>query len=195
MDDEALIAAVAGGDDTALRELFTRHAPWLAARLHTVLPAAEVEDVLQETFLAVWRGAPRYRPDLGSVGGWTWGIARRQAALWLRRRGPAELLLPAVTGTDGRPPGGTPGPAELDDPAEAALQRAELAAAVAALGPAGGPQRETWRLMYLEDRPVDEVAELMGVPVGTVKSRAHRVRQLMRAALRHREPARAGGKR
>jgi RNA polymerase sigma-70 factor (ECF subfamily) len=195
MDDEALIAAVAGGDDTALRELFTRHAPWLAARLHTVLPAAEVEDVLQETFLGVWRGAARYRPDLGSVGGWTWGIARRQAALWLRRRGPAELLLPAVTATDGRPPGGPAGPAELGDPAEAALQRAELATAVAALGPAGGPQRETWRLMYLEDRPVDEVAELMGVPVGTVKSRAHRVRQLMRAALRHREPARAGGKR
>ena len=110
MDDDALIAAVAGGDDTALRELFTRHAPWLAARLRTVLPAAEVEDVLQETFLAVWRGAARYRPDLGSVGGWTWGIARRQAALWLRRRGPAELLLPAVTGTDGRPSGGPAGP-------------------------------------------------------------------------------------
>ena len=110
MDDDALIAAVAGGDDTALRELFARHAPWLAARLRTVLPAAEVEDVLQETFLAVWRGAARYRPDLGSVGGWTWGIARRQAALWLRRRGPAELLLPAVTSADGRSAGGAASP-------------------------------------------------------------------------------------
>jgi RNA polymerase sigma-70 factor, ECF subfamily len=195
MDDDALIAAVAGGDDTALRELFARHAPWLAARLRTVLPAAEVEDVLQETFLAVWRGANRYRPELGSAGGWTWGIARRQAALWLRRRGPAELLLPAVTSLDGRPVSSAACPADLADPAEAALCRAELAAAVSALGPAGGSQRETWRLMYLEDRPVDEVAELMGVPVGTVKSRAHRVRQLMRAALRHREPARTGGRR
>lgn len=195
MDDNALIAAVAGGDDVALRELFGRHAPWLAARLRTALPAADVEDVLQETFLAVWRGAARYRPELGTVGGWTWGIARRQAALWLRRRGPAGLPLPALTGPDSRLPGAADGPAGLADPAEAALQRAELAAAVSALGPAGGPQRETWRLMYLEDRPVDEVAELMGVPVGTVKSRAHRVRQLMRAALRQREPARAGGRR
>ncbi|HEY9243795.1 MAG TPA: RNA polymerase sigma factor [Streptosporangiaceae bacterium] len=195
MDDDALIAAVAGGDDVALRELFGRHAPWLAARLRTVLPAAEVEDVLQETFLAVWRGAARYRPELGSVAGWTWGIARRQAALWLRRRGPAGLPLPALTGPDSHLPGAADGPAGPADPAEAALQRAELAAAVSALGPAGGPQRETWRLMYLEDRPVDEVAELMGVPVGTVKSRAHRVRQLMRAALRQREPARAGGRR
>ena len=183
MDDDELIAAVAGGDDTALRELFTRHAPWLAARLRGVLPASDVEDVLQETFLAVWRGAGRYRPE-GSAGGWVWGIARRQAAQWLRRRGPAELLLPALTAADGRHP---------DDPAEAALSRAEVACAVSALGPEGGPSREIWRLMYVEDRPVAEVAALMGVPEGTVKSRAHRARQLMRAALGRHEPAAEGG--
>jgi RNA polymerase sigma-70 factor (ECF subfamily) len=185
MNDDELIAAVAGGDDTALRELFTRHAPWLAARLRGVLPASEVEDVLQETFLGVWRGAPRYRPEpAGSVGGWVWGIARRQAALWLRRRGPAELLLPALEAADGQHPA---------DPAEAALSRAEVACAVSALGPEGGPAREIWRLMYVEDRPVAEVAALMGVPEGTVKSRAHRARQLMRAALGHHEPVREGG--
>jgi RNA polymerase sigma-70 factor (ECF subfamily) len=183
MDDDELIAAVASGDDTALRELFFRHAPWLAARLRGVLPANEVEDVLQETFLAVWRGAPRYRPE-GAAGGWLWGIARRQAALWLRRRGPAELLLPALVAADGRHP---------DDPAEAALSRVEVASAVSALGPEGGPAREIWRLMYVEDRPVAEVAELMGVPEGTVKSRAHRARELMRAALRRHEPVREGG--
>jgi RNA polymerase sigma-70 factor, ECF subfamily len=182
MDDDGLIAAIAAGDDTALRELLSRHGPWLAGRLRRVLPAAEVEDVLQETFLAVWRGARGYRPA-GSAGGWIWGIARRQAALWLRRRGPAELTLPAVA-VNGRDP---------DDPAEAALQRAELADAERALGPAGGAHREIWRLMYLEDRPVAEVAELMGVPEGTVKSRAHRARRLMRAALRRREPVRDGG--
>jgi RNA polymerase sigma-70 factor, ECF subfamily len=182
MDDDALIAAVACGDDAALRELFGRHAPWLAARLRAVLPAAEVEDVLQETFLAVWRGARGYRPE-GAAGGWVWGIARRQAALWLRRRGPTELL-PALVAADRRHPG---------DPAEAALTRAELASAVSALGPEGSAERETWRLMYLEDRPVAEVAELMGVPEGTVKSRAHRARRLMRAALRRGEPVRDGG--
>jgi len=181
MDDDALIDAVARGDDVALRELFQRHAPWLAGRLRGVLPAAEVEDVLQETFLAVWRGAGGYRP--GSAGGWLWGIARRQAALWLRRRGPAELLLPALV-ADGPDHG---------DPAEVALSRAELARAVSALGPEGGAARETWRLMYVEDKPVAEVAELMGVSAGTVKSRAHRARRLMRAALRHRAPARQGG--
>src|SRR5499425_2394575 len=101
MDDDELIAAMAGGDDTALRELFARHAPWLAARLRSILPAAEVEDVLQESFLAVWRGAGRYRPE-GSPGGWLWGITRRQAALWLRRRGPDGVPLAALAGHGGQ---------------------------------------------------------------------------------------------
>jgi len=183
MDDDALIAALAGGDDTALRELFTRHAPWLAARLRAILPAADVEDVLQESFLAVWRGARHYRPE-GSAGGWLWGITRRQAALWLRRRGPDAVSLAALEALACQ--GGQP----ADDPAEAAVSRAELAAAVRALGPEGSTAQEVWRLMYLEDRPVTEVAGLMGVPEGTVKSRAHRVRQLMRAVL---QPARDGG--
>jgi RNA polymerase sigma-70 factor, ECF subfamily len=56
-----------------------------------------------------------------------------------------------------------------------------------------GPARETWRLMYVEDKSVAEVAELMGVSAGTVKSRAHRVRRLMRAALGRHEPVREGG--
>src|SRR5690348_5282271 len=119
MDDDALITAVAHGDDTALRELFTRHAPWLAARLRAILPAADVEDVLQESFLAVWRGARRYRPE-GSAGGWLWGITRRQAALWLRRRGPEGAPLAALDALDALAcPGGQP----ADDPAEAAVSR------------------------------------------------------------------------
>jgi RNA polymerase sigma-70 factor (ECF subfamily) len=172
VDDDDLVARVAADDDTALRELFGRHAPWLAVRLRAVLPAADVEDVLQETFLAAWRGAGGYRPQ-GACGGWLWGIARRQAALLLRRRGPAERAVAALpTG-----PGGS-------DPAETALARVDLDVAVAALGPDGSPEREVWRLMYEQDRPVAEVAELLGVPPGTVKSRAHRARRLLRAALR-----------
>jgi len=181
MTDDELIAAVAAGDDSALRELFARHAPWLAGRLRSVLPAADVEDVLQESFLAVWRGARRYRPE-GSPGGWLWGITRRQAALWLRRRGADGLPLAALAGR---------GTEHAGDPADAAVARAELADAIRALGPRGSTTREVWRLMYVEDRTITEVAALMGVPEGTVKSRAHRVRQLMRAVLV--QPVRDGG--
>jgi RNA polymerase sigma-70 factor, ECF subfamily len=168
MDDDELIASLAGGDDTALRELFTRHAPWLATRLRAVLPACDVEDVLQETFLAVWQNAPTYQPQ-GQAGGWLWVIARRQAALLLRRRGPAAAPLVDVAGEN-----------HDEDPAEAALARADLDAAASTLH---SPEREVWRLMYVEDRPVAEVAELTGVPQGTVKSRAHRARRLLRTAL------------
>src|SRR5262245_14809443 len=184
MDNDDLIAAVAAGDDVALRELFSRHAAWLAARLRAALPAADVEDVLQETFLAAWRGAAGYRRD--GAGGWLWGIARRQAALWLRRRGPTEVQLAALAKINEQRS------AELVD---AALSRVELENAVDSLGPVGNPQRETWQLMYVEDRTVAEVAELMGVPAGTVKSRAYKVRRLMRAALRRHEPMQDGGER
>jgi RNA polymerase sigma-70 factor (ECF subfamily) len=161
MDDDELTAAVAAGDDSALRELFSRHAPWLAGRLRSVLRAADVEDVLQETFLGVWRSADRYRPA-GAAGGWMWGIARRQAALFLRRSGPCALVLPAVLAADGR---------HAADPAEAALSRTAIAEAVVALGPEGSPGRETWRLMYVEDwseagramNPADAMARRCGV--------------------------------
>jgi RNA polymerase sigma-70 factor (ECF subfamily) len=137
--------------------------------------------VLQESFLAVWRGARGYRPQ-GSPGGWLWGITRRQAALWLRRRGSDALPLAVLAGA---------GSQHVGDPAETAVSRAELATAIRALGPAGSATREVWELLYVEDRTVAEVAKLMGVPEGTVKSRAHRMRQLMRAGLR--QPVQDGG--
>jgi RNA polymerase sigma-70 factor, ECF subfamily len=177
MDDDELITRLAGGDDTALRELFGRHAPMLAVRLRAVLPPADVEDVLQETFLAAWKGAGSYRPQ-AKAGGWLWGIARRQAALLLRRRGPSTADLP-----DFPEPGTTAGVADAcfpGDPAQLVTTASELASAVGALNPA---DREVWQLMYVEDRPVAEVARLTGVPEGTVKSRAHRARRLLRTAL------------
>jgi RNA polymerase sigma-70 factor (ECF subfamily) len=173
MDDVGLVAAVAAGEDSALRELFLRHAPWLAARLRTVLPTADAEDVVQETFIAVWRGSAGFRPD-GPVAGWIWGIARRQAALLLRRRGPATLALSALDSIEA---------GWLPDPTEALLTRAELEVAVAALGPPGSPHREAWQLMYVEDLPVAQAADLMGVPTGTAKSRAWRARLLLRRVL------------
>jgi RNA polymerase sigma-70 factor (ECF subfamily) len=70
------------------------------------------------------------------------------------------------------------------DLAESTQVRMDLEAAVAALGPPGGPEREVWQLLYVEDRSVDEVASITGVQPGTVKSRSFRARRLLRAALR-----------
>lgn len=169
--DGELIAAVAAGDDAALRELFERHAPWLAARLRRALPAAAVEDVVQETFIAAWRGAKGYAGG-GAPGAWLWGIARRQAALWARKHGRPAAALDAAEGGGG------------GDPAAEAIGRADLERALAALGPAGSAGRELVRLVFVEDRPVAEVAATLGIPPGTVKSRIYKVRRILRAALR-----------
>lgn len=167
MDDEELIRAVAAGDHIALRELFDRHAPWVAGRLRRALPVDAVEDVLQETFIAVWRGAGRYR-STGDVGAWIWGIARRQAAMWLRKHGRPELMLPTE---------------RAEDVATTAVQRADLQQALARLGPEGDEQRELVRLVLVEDRAVAEVAEILNIPEGTVKSRVHRLRRRLRGYL------------
>jgi RNA polymerase sigma-70 factor, ECF subfamily len=119
--------------------------------------------VPQETFLAGWQGARGYRPR-GTPRAWIWVIARNQAALLLRRRGPATAPLEEA------PPSGL-------DPADAAIARAGLTAAL------DGPEGRVLRLMYVEDRPAAEVAALLGVPAGTVKSRAHRARRRLRAVL------------
>ena len=163
MDDDELIAALAAGDDTALRELFMRHGPWLAARLRAVLRPPDIEDVLQETFLAIWKGASAYKPQARPQA-WMWVIARNQAALLLRKRGPVAAPLDDI-------------PQPGLDPAEAVLVRADIAAALS------GPEGDVLRLMYVQDRPVAEVAAILGVPAGTVKSRAHRGRRMLRATL------------
>lgn len=171
--DAALLASVAAGDEPALREMYERHARWIATRLRRTLPVYAVEDVLQETFLAVWRGAARFQ-GTGEVGGWVWGIARRQAALWARSHGRPELALDDVAEPQGH---------QSDDPARIAIARAELGRAFAALGPAGCPSSELARQVFIEDRPLAEIADELGVPTGTVKSRVHTLRRRMWESL------------
>ena len=100
MDDDELIAAMAGGDDTALRESFARHAPWLAARLR--LDPARGRGGGRAAGELPGRLAGRGAPARGPPGGWLWGITRRQVALWLRRRGPDGLPLAALAGHGGQ---------------------------------------------------------------------------------------------
>src|SRR4051812_5626722 len=84
--DPELLAALAGGDLAAMRTLYDRHAPWLAARLTRRCNDREaVADVLQDTFVALWQGAERWRGD-GEVAAWLWGIAVHRLVSRLRGR-------------------------------------------------------------------------------------------------------------
>jgi RNA polymerase sigma-70 factor (ECF subfamily) len=74
--DAALVAAVADGDASALRELYERHGAWLHARLIRRCNDPEVVvEVVQDTFVALWKDARRFRHD-GEVGAWLWGLRR-----------------------------------------------------------------------------------------------------------------------
>jgi RNA polymerase sigma-70 factor, ECF subfamily len=161
MDDEALILALSAGEHTALRALFERHAPWVATRLRRRLPADAVEDVLQETFVAVWRGAGRYQSS-GEVGAWIWGIARRQAVTWLRKHDRYDPVFEIE---------------DADDAVTTAVQRADLQQALARIGPTGSDSRELVRLAFVEERTVADMARILDIPEGTVKSRVHRLRR------------------
>ncbi len=173
MDDGALLNAVGEGDPAALRELFELHATWLAVRLRRAIPDHAVEDVMQETFIAVWRGAKDVRRR-GGGRRLDLGIARRKAAMWARSNGRPHFSLDDVT-VD---------PMAPDDVEAVAVRGADLATAMTALGPAGSEGQELVRLVYVEDRPLNEVAEVLGIPTGTVKSRLFRARQVLRSALR-----------
>lgn len=174
-DDDALLVAIATGDDRALRALYQRHAPWLAVRLRRMLAASAVEDVLQETFLAVWKGAPRYRKT-GDVGAWIWGIARRQGAMWARTHGRPALALELLGERSGREP----------DPADEVVARQEITRALAAVGATGAMNERIARKALVEDRPLAEIADELELPLGTIKSRLHRIRRTIRA-FRERE--------
>ena len=77
-DDRALLGAVARGDRGALRVLYGRHAPWLLIRLsRRCADRGLAEDVIQETFVAIWRKPQSYR-GTGEVAAWIWGIAIRR---------------------------------------------------------------------------------------------------------------------
>src|SRR4051812_46437971 len=85
--DEELVAAIADGDRGALRELHGRHAPWVAARLRRRCQDRDVvAEAVQDTFVAVWRGAGRWNGS-GEAPAWIWGIAIRRLIGVLRSRG------------------------------------------------------------------------------------------------------------
>ncbi|WP_066954043.1 RNA polymerase sigma factor [Streptomyces lushanensis] len=178
-DDGALLRAVAEGDAEALALLYDRHAGWLLARLTRRCPDGEtVREVLQDTFVTVWRSAASHRG--GEAGGWLWVIAARRLAdaqrAWARaeRAGRAE---------SGHGPGGTAPSAE--ERVLAGLEYGDVGAALDRISP---ELREVLRATVVDGLTTRETARFLGIPEGTVKSRALRARRELRAALAHIAP-------
>jgi RNA polymerase sigma factor (sigma-70 family) len=163
LSDEALVALVARGDENALGELYDRIgriAFGLAVRI--LRDEQLAEDAVQEGFLAVWRSAAGFRADRAKARTWILTLVHRRAVDLVRReeRRRAEPLSDDAASV----PSGQP----TD---EAAWLRFERERVQAALRQLPDVQREAIELAYYGGFSQSELAERLGVPLGTIKSR------------------------
>lgn len=174
--DTEVLVRIAQGDADAFRAFFTRHGPSVhALTLRVARDRVVAEDATQEAFLAVWSFAARYRADRGSVRAWLMTIAHHAAVDRVRREearrrplAPPERLFAedfsdlSVEAVDGP------------------VDRARVRAALARLP---DHQRQIVELMYFAGRSQAQIAKLLEIPLGTVKSRCLAAMRTLRTEL------------
>ncbi|MBL1080645.1 RNA polymerase sigma factor [Streptomyces actinomycinicus] len=187
--DAALLRAVAQGDATAMADLYDRHAGWLHARLTRRCGDPEmVREVLQDTFVTVWRSAAGHRGQ--EAGGWLWTIAARRLVDARRAQERTARVAEPVPepGFAGRyEPAAAP---SAEERVLAGLEYGDVGTALDRISP---ELREVLRATVVDGLSTREAARLLGIPEGTVKSRARRARAELRAALEQLNPSPLGG--
>ncbi|MFE7166837.1 RNA polymerase sigma factor [Streptomyces sp. NPDC057616] len=175
-DGELLRAIAADGDRRAFEELYRRYAPWLTARLRSrCADAGVVDDVVQETFLAIWRGKARYREEgSADAAGWLWRIGSRRLIDALRGDGARGRLRQALARLRHRDE------ASAEERVLAGVEHGDLAGALVRLSP---ELRAVLQATVVDGLTTREAAVLLGIPPGTVKTRAMRARKQLREAL------------
>jgi RNA polymerase sigma factor (sigma-70 family) len=178
LSDEAVVALTARSDEVALAELYDRYgrtAYGLALRV--LRDESLAEDAVQEAFLAIWRGASRFIPERAKASTWILTLVHRRAVDLVRReeRRRADPL------PDGDFGGGGP---SAEDSAWLRLERERVQSALSKLP---DQQREALELAYYGGFTQSELAERLGEPLGTIKSRMFaglaRLRELLDAPL------------
>ncbi len=176
----ALLQRVGLGDRDALRTLYARCAPKLFGLALRILVRKDwAEDVLQESFVNIWRHAGDYRPHMAAPMTWMTAIVRNRALDCLRRQH-AERVQESVPLDETYAEAladHAPGPADL---ALAGQQARALAECIKRLDP---KQREIVTLAYLRDLSHSELAQALSLPLGTVKSWMRRGLERLRECL------------
>ena len=168
--DVRIMQRIVAGDRDALASLFNRHAGLLAVRLRRAgASPSETEDVLQETFLDVWRSAASFNGD-GAVAAWLWGVARQKLAMLVRSESRSR----------GRELKAANRSSYFDDEGAWAAS-IDAHRAMERLDP---EQRSAFEMVVVRGLSVRDTAGLLGVPEGTIKSRVHRARRVMREEMR-----------
>ena len=171
--DEALIGDIAAGDRGAMQALYARHNVWIYRFvLRLTNDSSLAEDLVSEVFIDVWRGAEGFKAK-SRVSTWMLAIARHKALSALRRRSDEQL--------DEDPTRAIADPA---DDAETTVDIRDRSAVVQdCLSQLSTLHREVLDLVYYHERSVDEVAEIVGAPVNTVKTRMFYARKRMQTLL------------
>jgi RNA polymerase sigma-70 factor (ECF subfamily) len=175
-EDAILVQQVREGREEALQQLYRRYAPLVFHLACRSLDRAAAEEVVQDTFLAVWRKAADFDPAKGSFRTWLLGISRHRMLDELRSRtrrpqssGDPLLEQVALSAEDPLP----------DEAMWREYQRDAVSDALAALPE---PQRKALRLAFFADLTHEEVARTLQVPLGTAKTR---IRSGLRLLERH----------
>jgi len=176
--DATLLRAVAAGDETALAQIYDRHAPLLLAIARRILgPSGDAEDALQDSFIQVWRQAGRYDSRRSSVPTWLVLITRSRSLDRLRNRHSAGTALDRF--------GAEPKPRHESSRALESVissqRRRRVAEELEVLPP---EQREVLELAFYSGLTQSEIAARTGIALGTVKTRTLLAMRKLRAALR-----------
>jgi RNA polymerase sigma-70 factor (ECF subfamily) len=172
--DRGLIAQIADGDADAFEEIYRRHSDHAFMLARKLCASRELaEEVTQESFIALWRSAQRYRPALGSVTVWLSSIVRNRAIDAWRRAAVRPVETPVVDD----------GPGQLHTAIGADTPPPERAVVLSLIGELPGPQKEAVFLAYFGGMTHDEIAAWSQVPLGTVKGRIRMGLQKIRAGL------------
>lgn len=161
LSDEAVLALIARSDEQALAELYRRFGPLAYGLAFRILrDDALAQDAVQEGFLAVWRSAGRFTAERAKPSTWLLTLVHRRAVDLVRReeRRRTEPLQPETEPAD----------TEAADEAELATQRQTIREALRQLPP---EQREAIELAYYGGYTQSELADRLGQPLGTIKSR------------------------
>lgn len=164
--DGDLIRRIARRDADAFEALYRRYAkPVFGLALRRLGDRMRAEDAVQETFAAIWRSAKTYRPERGAGAPWLYTVARNSIVDRSRSRSEPPAEIPETAS-------GEPGPAERAETTYVAWRVHR------ALEGLGGSERDVIELAYYGELSQSEIADFLGIPLGTVKTRT-------RAGLSH----------
>ncbi len=176
--DEALMAQLAAGNQEAVVPLLVRFGPRVLNMAASAVDRPAAEEIVQDVFVAVWRGAATFDPQRGTVRDWLLQITRNRIANELRRRGRRPDL---TTAADESAWSGT-----MDrglEPPELVwrnFRRSALREAVDSLPP---KQRQALSLAFFDELTHEQIASTLNVPLGTAKTRVRSALTSLRTQL------------